>query len=273
MFFQAVHEEKSIPALQQFIRENPLGILTTAIHSPIFPFIQSSHIPFIIDVPEDSADNNNNNGEGSDKGQHLGRLRGHIAKENPQARAMMDMLESQKISNQSQPHQLQDEVMVLFTGPHHAYVTPKWYTETKPTSGKVVPTWNYSAVQAYGKATVYYSSASEETGKFLDRQLHNLSEHSERNIMGYTGEGDKEGPWKVSDAPERYIEILKKNIIGIEIRIERLQGKYKMSQEKCRKDREGVIQGFESLGTDLGREMAQTVKERGEMKDQDQKRQ
>ncbi|KAL3255642.1 hypothetical protein ABHI18_008188, partial [Aspergillus niger] len=71
----------------------------------------------------------------------------------------------------------------------------------------------------------------------------------------------------VSDAPVPYVEILKKNIIGIEIRIERLQGKFKMSQEMGKGDREGVVSGFEALESDVGKGVAQMVRERGEMKD------
>jgi transcriptional regulator len=85
--------------------------------------------------------------------------------------------------------------------------------------------------------------------------------------MGYTG-GEKLSPWEVSDAPARYIEIVKKNIIGIEIKINRLQGKFKMSQEMGKGDREGIINGFENLGTETGQGMAQTVRECGELKDQ-----
>lgn len=71
----------------------------------------------------------------------------------------------------------------------------------------------------------------------------------------------------MSEAPVPYIEILKKNIIGIEIQIDRLQGKFKMNQEMSREDREGVIQGFMSLETEVGEGMARTVKERGDLKD------
>ena len=91
--------------------------------------------------------------------------------------------------------------------------------------------------------------------------------------MGYTGGVAAEGggekkptPWKVSDAPESYVGLLKKNIIGIEIHIERLQGKFKMSQELGEGDRQGVVQGFEGLGSEVGHGMARTVRERGEMK-------
>jgi transcriptional regulator len=254
MYLRGVHAEAHIPALQKLIRENPLGILTTAIKSPQHPFILASHIPFVLDVPE-TADGTLSNGI----------LRGHIAKQNPQAKVLMEAIAARK----EQGHdtlELLDEVLVLFNGPHHHYVTPKFYVETKPDTGKVVPTWNYSAVEVYGKVRVYCNSQSEETGSFLRRQLGDLTRQSESLIMGYTG-GDKSSPWEVSDAPAPYIELLKKNIIGIEITIDRLGGKFKMSQELGKGDREGVIKGFENLGTEVGEGIAKTVGERGLLKD------
>lgn len=256
MYLRAAHAESAIPVLHQLIRENPLGILTTAIPSANYPTIQSSHIPFLLDVPE------------SEDGTH-GILRGHIAKQNPQAKALMEALEAAGNKNSQNegihPLELPDEVLILFNGPYHHYVTPKFYTETKPNTGKVVPTWNYSAAQAYGKIRVYCDSKSEETSSFLQKQVEELSQHAEMSVMGYTGEGDRPGSWKVSDAPASYVELLKKNIIGIEIRIDRLQGKFKMSQEMGLGDRQGVIEGFEQLGTEVGKGISKTVKERSEL--------
>jgi transcriptional regulator len=251
MYLRAVHAEGQIPILQQFLRDNPLGILTTAIKSPTYPFIQSSHIPFVLDVPPST-----------DGTPATGTLRGHIAKQNPQAKALMEALAEQHAAGNPKL-ELTDEVLILFNGPHHHYVTPKFYTETKPVSGKVVPTWNYSAVQAYGKISVYCNSKAEETGAFLQTQIEDLSRQSEVGIMGYTG-GENKSAWNVGEAPVGYVELLKKNIIGIEVRIERLQGKFKMSQEMGEGDREGVVRGFEELGSDVGKGIADSVRERGQ---------
>lgn len=256
MYLRAVHAEEHIPALQQLIHENPLGILTTAIKSPHHAFIQTSHIPFILDIPPSTSDGKLSNGI----------LRGHLAKQNPQAKGIMEALAAQNEQG-NRSLELADEVLVLFNGPYHHYVTPKFYAETKPQTGKVVPTWNYAAAQAYGKVRVYSDSKSEETGQFLQRQIEDLTHHAESEVMGFTGNGGKPVAWKVGDAPVSYVELLKKNIIGIEIRIERLQGKCKMSQEMGMGDREGVIRGFEGLGTDVGRGVADAVRERGELKD------
>jgi predicted FMN-binding regulatory protein PaiB len=249
MYLRAVHAEAQIQILQQLIRDNSLGILTTAIKSPHYPLIQSSHIPFVLDVLEMP-----------DGGLSNGVLRGHMAKQNPQAKALMEALAAQQEQGNG-GLELSDEVLILFNGPHHHYVTPKFYTETKPATGKVVPTWNYAAAQAYGKIRVYCDSKSEETSKFLQTQIEDLSRQSETKIMGSSS------PWEVSDAPVNYVDLLKKNIIGIEITIDRLQGKFKMSQEMGQGDRQGVIEGFQNLGTDVGKGIADMVKERGELKD------
>ncbi|KAK7592182.1 hypothetical protein V3481_006806 [Fusarium oxysporum f. sp. vasinfectum] len=251
MIIPSVHAEKRIPVLRQLIRDNALGVLTTAISSDAHPYIQSSHIPFILDVEDEDSDT------------ELGVLRGHIARQNPQAKAMIQALEKDGPGTRV----LEQEVLVLFTATPHHYVTPKFYTETKPTTAKVVPTWNYAAVQAYGRATVYYDSKCETSFNFLSKQLHDLSEHTEKSITGYTGKGDRPGPWKVSDAPERYIELMQKNIIGIEISIHRLEGKFKMSQEMRMGDRHGVVDGFKNLGSEAGQTLASMVQERIDLKE------
>jgi len=250
MYLRAAHAEPHIPALRQFIHENPFGMLISAIPSTDFPTIQCTHVPWVLDVEDATSET------------ELGILRGHMAKPNPHSKALTEAAQAEPASN----GRLAEEVSVIFNGPVHHYVTPKFYTETKPTTGKVVPTWNYSAVQAYGKATVYFDSKAPETGEFLQRQIADLSHHAETNVMGYVG-GDRPKAWGVTDAPRSYVDLLRKNIIGIEIEITRLEGKFKMSQEMGKADREGVIKGFEALNTDDGYKVARTVEERGAMKD------
>ena len=86
--------------------------------------------------------------------------------------------------------------------------------------------------------------------------------------MGYTGEEGKEKPWRLDEAPERYLSMLKKNIVGIEVKIQRIDGKFKMSQERSVGDQEGVVDGFKGLGTQVGEEMSEMVKQRCELSDQ-----
>ncbi|KAI9159139.1 transcriptional regulator [Paramyrothecium foliicola] len=254
MFLPPVHRETRIPILRQLIHTTTLGVLTTAISSDRHPLILSSHIPWVLDVDDEQSET------------ELGRLRGHMARQNPQSQALITALESAGRDGHSSKT-LEQEVLVLFTADHNHYVTPKFYTETKPDTAKVVPTWNYAAVQAYGTATVFYNSKSEDSTIFLSKQIDDLSQHTEASIMDYTGKGDRPGPWKVSDAPEKYIELMQKNIIGIEIVIHRLEGKYKMSQEMRNGDRQGVVRGFKSLDTDVARAMAASVQQRSDMKE------
>ncbi|KAJ4319964.1 hypothetical protein N0V94_003634 [Neodidymelliopsis sp. IMI 364377] len=251
MYLRAVHAETSIPTLRQLIRSNPLGVLTTAIPSKRYPLILSSHIPWILDVEDESSET------------ELGTLRGHLARANPQSKTMIDHLESAAKPNGSF---LEEEVLVLFTTTTNHYITPKFYTETKPATGKVVPTWNYAAAQAYGKARIYFDSKSPDTGAFLSQQIHDLSQHAEESVMGYDGKEGRPGAWKVADAPEKYIELLQKAIVGIEIKLDRLEGKFKMSQESPQGDREGVVKGFEALGSEIGDKMAELVEKRSPTK-------
>lgn len=253
MHLRSVHAESSIPVLRKLVHDNPLGVFTTAIRSNIAPLLQSSHIPFILDVKDETSK------------EELGVLRGHLARQNPQSKVL---IEAAQATHPSKPNVLEEEVLVLFTSAvQQHYVTPKFYTETKPATGKVVPTWNYAAVQAYGRAKIYWDHKSQESVDFLSKQIADLSEHAESSVMGYTGKGGRQGSWKVSDAPERFIELLRTNIIGIEIQIERLEGKFKMSQEMSLGDREGVIKGFANLGTETGTAVSKLVKERSDLKE------
>lgn len=247
MYLRSVHAEASIPILRQLIRSNPLGVLTTAIASASHPTILSSHIPFILSVQDESSET------------ELGKLNGHIARANPQSKAIIEQLESQSKPSGSY---LEEEVLVLFTASAHHYVTPKFYTKTKPETGKVVPTWNYAAAQAYGRAKIFFDSSAPETGAFLSKQIRALSQYAEENIMGFDGQDERPTAWEVEDAPKSYVGLLQKAIIGIEIEVERLEGKFKMSQEMHADDREGVWRGFEGLENETAYEVASMVKER-----------
>lgn len=245
MYLRGVHAEHHLPTLRAFIRANPLGIFTTAIDSPNFPFLQSSHIPWILDVQDDNSET------------ELGTLRGHMARANPQSKSLIEHLSaSAPPTATTGPRKLERDVMVLFNGPAHHYVTPKFYVDTKPATGKVVPTWNYAAVQVYGKLSVYYDTRDPSTDAFLSRAVADLSQLAETQIMGY------ERPWQVGDAPGSYVELLKKAIIGIEIEITDMGGKWKMSQEMKEGDNQGVEDGFNALGTEEGKKMAGMVRTR-----------
>lgn len=254
MFLPPAHTETDTAVLLQFIRENPLGMLITGVKSSQ-EFLQCTHAPFVLDPPEEVGDS-----------APQGRLRAHIAKQNPQVNGMIEELE-----HKPNVLELDDDILVVFNGRHDHYVTPKYYVDTKPDTGKVVPTWNYSAVQVYGKLSLFYDSRSSEAGKFLARQINDLSRLTEQSIMGYTG-GERPQPWKVSDAPDKYIELMLRNIVGIQIRIDKIQGKFKMSQEMRAGDREGVARGFEEMGGETGEAISSLVRKRGEILEAKKKR-
>ncbi|KAJ5741003.1 negative transcriptional regulator [Penicillium malachiteum] len=246
MFIPAYHAETDLSILRQFIRDNPLGIFTTATPSTPHSLLQVSHIPWVLDF-EDVDDPTN-----------LGRLRGHMARQNVQAKAMIQNL-SKSLSETTS--YLEEEVLIVFNGPVHHYITPKYYVQTKPDTGKVVPTWNYSTVQVYGKARVFYDTKSADFVSFLSKQLSDLTRLGESSIMGYGGAGRLK-PWEISDAPDQYIDLMTKSLIGLEVEILSMTGKFKWSQEKPKADRDGVIAGLQNLGSAAGSQMATIAKER-----------
>ncbi|CBW25939.1 putative transcriptional regulator [Halobacteriovorax marinus SJ] len=124
-----------------------------------------------------------------------------------------------------------NNVLIVFRGPE-GYVTPNVY-QTKKEHGKAVPTWNYSMVQAHGQATVI-----DEKDWILD-QINSLTNKME--------EGEEQ-PWKVSDAPDDYIDKLVKIVVGIKIKVERLEGVFKTSQNQPIENRIGVKKYFSEQG-------------------------
>ena len=145
----------------------------------------------------------------------FGTLRAHVARANPQWRDL----------------ETAGEALVVFQGVQH-YVTPSWY-ETKRETGKVVPTWNYVVVQARGKPIVTSDAA------WLRDQIEALTRKKE---------SDRAAPWAVGDAPEDFIEQQMRAIVGIEIEIFDIKGKWKVSQNRTAEDRAGVIAGLQAEG-------------------------
>lgn len=119
-------------------------------------------------------------------------------------------------------------MLVVFQGPD-TYVRPSWYP-SKRTDGKVVPTWNYSSVQAQGRARVV-----QETD-WLRAHVAEITDYFERT---------QSRPWSLADAPENYFQGQLKGIVGLESAIE---GKLKMSQNRSAQDRAGVSEGIIALG-------------------------
>ena len=156
-----------------------------------------------------------------------GTLRAHIAKANHQIEAL----------------RAGAETLVVFQGPEQ-YITPSWYA-SKQEHGRVVPTWNYVVVQARGTPRVFDDPA------WLHAQITALTASQEKN---------RPAPWSVSDAPEPFIEGQIKAIIGIEIPISEIVGKWKVSQNRSEADRQGVEEGLRREG--INEDMANLVARR-----------
>lgn len=158
------------------------------------------------------------------EGEH-GVIYGHLAKANPQCRVPPV-----------------GDGLAIFMGPD-AYVTPAWYA-TKQETGKVVPTWNYVAVHAYGPAEFF-----DDRDRLLDavRRLTDLHE----------SEGTS--PWTVSDAPPDFVQAQLRGIVGLRLPITRLEGKRKMSQNRNAADRAGVAAGLAMSERPSDREVAALI--------------
>jgi len=159
------------------------------------------------------------------RGPH-GTLTAHVARANPVWKSLATDAEG----------------VVVFQGPQ-AYVSPSWYP-SKHAHGKAVPTWNYAVVHAHGVAR-----AIEDPAWLLDF----VDRLSQRH------EADQRVPWKVSDAPRDFIDSLLGAIVGIEIPISRIAGKWKVSQNRPAADRLGVVAGLRSREDDESDRMAELV--------------
>jgi transcriptional regulator len=155
-----------------------------------------------------------------------GTLRGHVARANPLWR---------------QPH-AGGEALAIFQGPQ-TYVTPSWYPSKRET-GRVVPTWNYAVAHAYGPLIV------RDDRDWLRDLVSRLTDQQE---------GGLPQPWGIGDAPAEYIERMLAAIVGFELPIARLEGKWKVSQNRLDADRAGVIDGLAGRGDPQAQAMADLV--------------
>lgn len=190
MYIPPAFRDDDAARLHATMRTAPLANLITATASGLM----ATPLPLLLDAT---------------RGEH-GVLIGHLARANPQCRATPV-----------------GEALAIFMGPD-AYVSPSWY-ETKRETGKVVPTWNYVTVHAYG--TVDYF---DDPWRLLEAVSRLTNRH----------EGDRPNPWAVHDAPAPYVQSQLRGIIGMEMTITRLEGKRKLSQNRSAPDRAGVIEGL-----------------------------
>jgi transcriptional regulator len=153
-----------------------------------------------------------------------GRLHGHVARGNELTR--MDGV----------------EVLLIFRGPD-GYISPNWYP-SKHETGREVPTWNYAVVHVHGRLRVI------DDASWLRRLLDRLTDRHEAS---------QSQPWKITDAPEDHIEKSLLAIVGLEVAMERVEGKFKLSQNHPARNRAGVVEGLRQRDGDGDAELAELM--------------
>lgn len=161
----------------------------------------------------------------AERGTH-GTLVGHLARYNPQW----------QVPAEGEP------ALVVFQGPH-AYISPSWYPG-KRDDPRQVPTWDYLAVEARGKLKIFDNDA---------RLYALLTRLTDRNEAG------REHRWRVTDAPDDYVRAEMRHIVGIELEIESLVGRYKLSQNRNRADQEGARAGLAAAPTERERDLSAAI--------------
>jgi transcriptional regulator len=210
MYIPKHFEETDVGVLQALVKENPFAAWVTTVKGAL----EVNHIPFLLD-PE--------RGE-------FGTLVGHVSRGNPVWKSFNAAAES----------------VVIFQGPQ-CYITPSWYA-TKQATGKVVPTWNYAIVHAYG------TPRAIEDRDWLLELVTSLTDSQESKLAV---------PWAVTDAPADYVETMLKGIVGIEIKLSRLAGKWKTSQNRTQPDQRGTVAGLTERGDEDSKAMAALMQRHG----------
>lgn len=157
-------------------------------------------------------------------------LLGHLARPNPHVAALAEA----------------GEALAIFAGPH-AYVSPRWYG-----AGPSVPTWNYADVHAYGAARLV-----TDTGWLRDL-LHRLAERHESR----TADAQNPQPWRMADQPDAFLDNMLAGIVGVEIAVSRLEGKFKLSQNRPPADRARIADALERRGDAEAAGLARLMRER-----------
>jgi transcriptional regulator len=204
VYVPAHFNEDRVDVLHELIRASGLATLVSMTADGMI----ASHAPFMLD-PDPAP---------------YGTLVGHLAKANPHAR-----LADRGV-----------QTLVIFQGPD-GYITPSYYAAKKE-HGKVVPTWNYTAIHAYGTLEVF-----DDPDRLLDIVTRLTNRH----------ESSRTQRWAVSDAPDDFVQGMLRGIVGIAVPIARLQGKVKMSQNRPASDQAGVVDG---LRLDGRADLAEAVK-------------
>ena len=209
MYVPAHFKEDRVAVMHDAIRKYGFGTLVTSGDDGL----EASHLPLLLETEPAP----------------LGTVLGHVARANPQWQRVKPGIEA----------------LAIFLGPN-TYITPSWYA-TKQQNGKVVPTWNYLAIHAYGTLSFFDDPAD-------------LRAHVSK--MTDTHEAPRTARWALSDAPESFVQGMLRAIVGFRLRITRLEGKWKMSQNRPAQDVEGVIGGLTREAGEAHEEVAQIVAER-----------
>ena len=210
MYLPAHFAEDRNETIERLIADYPLGTLVTLGGGGL----TANHIPFLFE---------------SAAGPH-GTLRGHVARGNA---VWHD-------------HTAAHETLVIFQGPQ-AYISPNWYP-TKQDEHRVVPTYNYAVVHAYGQLVIH------DDEKWLRGFLGRLTQRME---------SPQPQPWKMGDAPQDYLATMVRGIVGIEVVLSRLVGKWKVSQNRLPVDQEGAARGLRAAGGAEQAAMAALIAENG----------
>jgi transcriptional regulator len=192
MYTPALFEIEDRAQAQALMRARPFATLVT--HGS--EGLTATHLPTVLKTDEANP---------------LGRIECHLARPNPQWKTLAP----------------EEDALMIFHGPE-AYIRPGWYA-SKAEHGKVVPTWNYAVVHAYGRL---------ETVQDPAWLLAHVSELTDQQ------EAPHDAPWFTSDAPESYLAVMARGIVGLKLAITRLEGKAKMSQNRDARDRAGVLEGL-----------------------------
>jgi transcriptional regulator len=203
MYIPTHFEETRIEVMHELMRGSPLATVVTLTSDGL----AANHIPlYFAETPTP-----------------LGALQGHVARANPIWHDFAADVET----------------LAIFQGPQ-TYISPSWYA-TKQDTGRVVPTWNYIVVHAYGKLRVIEDPA------WLCAQLDKLTDHSEAGFVE---------PWRVADAPAEFTEKLLSAIVGIELVISRLEGKWKASQNQPAANQASAAAVLQAQGNETAAQMA-----------------
>ncbi len=154
----------------------------------------------------------------------MGRLQGHVARANPLWRGSDSAASS---------------ALAIFSA-HHGYISPAWYA-TKRDDPRVVPTWNYAAVHVTGRLSFFHD------GQRISEMLARLTERFE---------AERAEPWRASDAPDEFIKKMIAGVVGFELVIEKMIGKWKLSQNRSAEDQKGVRGGLRREAGAGGAELA-----------------